>query len=277
VSAGSKCACLPEGDDFVEVDVLWVRVCLPCFHYFLMLMPLQCDPCAESKVACCRMLGAGPGFPCQKCYEWKLECERSSLHYLRVFTRQSHTASNPLPPPVLQVCHTSHAASNAVAGSSHRSHLPPLGKHQHTSRDAGYNVPGPAYELLIGREGCYSGLDSVHTALFWHSELEHSKAMINASYCQQNFHRKMLNNALTRCMVLPPNSGPHAKCVKFTGPALPCACTHFGKRCDKGKHHADLEEEEEPQDKGKGHMDPLVSEGDYESAYSGNAEDWFGL
>jgi hypothetical protein len=225
----------------------------------------------------CRMLSAGPGFPCQKCYKRKLECERSSLHYLWVFARQSRAVSNPLLPLVLQVCHTSRAASNMLAGPSHRSRSPPVGMCLHPSRDTGYNVPGPAYKLLVGRDGRYAGLDSVHATLFWHSELKCSEAMINASYRQHDFHHKMLNEALMQCMVPPPDNGPCTKCVKFTGPALPRGHMHFGKCHNKGKHCADPVEEEEPQDKGKGCTDPPVTEGDYKLVYSGDAEDWFRL
>jgi hypothetical protein len=239
-------------------------------------MPVQCDPCAESKVACRRMLGAGPGFPCQKCYERKLECERSSSRYLRVFARQSRAASNPLPPPVLRVRRTSRVASNALAGPSRRSRSPPVGVRPRHSRDAGYDVPGPAYELLVGGNGRYAGLDSARAALFWRSELERSEAMIDASYRQRDFHRKMLDEALARCMVPPPDDGPRAKRVKFSGPGSPRARTRFGKRRDQGERRTDPEEEEEPQDKGKGRAG-LAEDDDEEEEFSGEAEDWFGL
>jgi hypothetical protein len=192
------------------------------------------------------MLGAGPGFPCQKCYEQKLECKRSSSHYLWVFARQSRAASNPLPPLVPQVRRTSHTASNAVAGPSRRSHSPPVGERLCPSRDSGYDVPGPAYELLVGGDSRYAGLDSVHAALFWRSELERSEAMIDASYRQRDFHHKMLNEALMHCMVPPPDEGLCAKHVKFTSPASPRGRVCFGKCRNKGKCHANLVEEEEP-------------------------------
>jgi hypothetical protein len=270
-SVGSKCARLPEGDDLVKAEVPWVRVSLPRLLHFLVLMPVQCDPCTESKVACHQMLGAGPGFPCEKCYKGKQECKRSSSHYCQVFTRQSHAASNSLPPPVLWVCCTSHAASNMVAGLPCQSCSPPVVECPCPSRDTGNDIPSPAYELLVGRDGRYAGLDSVHAALFWHSKLKHSEAMIDASYHQRDFHCKMLNEALMRCMVPPPDDGPRAKCVKFSSPPSPRGRTHFSKRC------TDPVEEEELQDQGKGRADPPVSKGDYESVYSGNAEDWFGL
>jgi hypothetical protein len=242
------------------------------FFYTLMLMPVQCNLCAESRVACCRMLGAGPGFPCQKCYKRKLECERSSLRYLRVFARQSCVPRGSLPPPVPRPRRASHATSNAVAGSLRRSRSPPVATCRHTSKATGFDVPFPASE----REGLYTVLDPEHAALFWRSELERSEAMIDVSYRQRDFHRQQLDEALARCKISPTDDSPRSKRLKLTVPASPCGCT-LSERRDKAKHRADLVEEEEPWDNGKGRVDPLVSEGDSESAYSGDAEDWFSL
>jgi hypothetical protein len=203
------------------------------------LIPVQCDPCAESKVACCQMLGAGPGTLPEMLQE-ETGVQAVLLTYQRVFARQLHTMSNSLPPPVLHGRCAPHAASNMVAGLLHQLCSPPVGKH-------------------------------------WHCELECSEAMINLSYCQHNFHHKMLNEALMQCMVLPPNNGPCTKHIKFTSPASPHGHMHFRKCCDKGKCHTALVEEEEPQDKGKGCADLVVSKYDYKLVYSSNVEDWFRL
>jgi hypothetical protein len=218
------------------------------------------------------MLGAGPDFPCQKCYERKQECDRSSSHYLRVFARQSRVLRASLPPLVLRPRRASRVATNAVAGPSRRSCSPPADKCRPASRAAGYDAPFPANE----REGYYVGLDPERAALFWCSELECSEAMIDASYRQHDFHRRQLVEALAWCKVSPPDDGPCPKRIKLTVPASPRGRT-LSERRDKAKRHADLVEEEEPWDYGKGRADPLVSEGDSELAYSGDVEDWFGL
>jgi hypothetical protein len=225
------------------------------------------------------MPGAGPDFTCHKCYERGLECKQSSPHYHKMFTCQLRTVSNPLPPPVPRAHHTSRAASNAVAGPSHRSCSPPMGEHWHTSWDTSYNIPGPAYEILVGREGYYTWLDSVHAVLFWRSELECFEAMIDSSYRQRNFHWKMLNEPLARCMVPPPDDGaPCTKRIKFTSPTSPRGRACFSMRRNKGKHRADLVPEEPSQDKGKGRTDPVASSGKEEgSAASGESEEWFSL
>jgi hypothetical protein len=233
-----------------------------------MLILVKCDPCTEAKIACRRMLGAGPDFACQKCYDRKQECERSSSRYCRVFTHQSCAASNPLPPPVPHPRHASRAASNMVAGSSH---LPPVAKRRHTLKAAGFDVPFPAIE----REGLYTGLDPEHAALFWRSELEHSEVMIDVLYRQCDFHRQQLDEALVWCQVSPPDDSPHPKCVQLTGPALPRGRT-LSERRDKAQRRSDPVPEESSQDKGKRRADP--AEGDDEAEeFSGEAEDWFGL
>jgi hypothetical protein len=234
-------------------------------------MPAQCDPCAESKVACHWMLGTGPDFPCQKCYERKLECDRSSSRYLRVFSCQSCVLHASLLPPVLHPRHASRAATNTVAGPSHRSHLPPVGKRWSTLRAAGYDAPFPASE----REASYTGLDPEHAALFWCSELEHSEAMIDMSYRQHDFHCQQLDKALARCQVLPPSDSPRLKCIKFTGPASRCGCM-FSERCDNGKHCTNPVPKESSQDEGQGCADPAKDDSEEEGS-SGEAEDWFGL
>jgi hypothetical protein len=141
-----------------------------------------------------------------------------------------------------------------------------------TSKAAGFDVPFPASE----QEGLYAALDPERAALFWRSELERSEAMIDASYRQRDFHRQQLDEALVRCKISPTDDGPRSKRIKLTVPASPRSRT-LSERCNKAKRRADLVEEEEPRDNGKGCTDPLVSEGDSESAYSGDAEDWFGL
>jgi hypothetical protein len=234
-------------------------------------MPAQCDPCAESKIACRQMLGAGPDFPCQKCYERKQECDQSLLHYLHVFACQSHALRASLPPPVPRPRCASCVATNAVAGPLHWSCLPPVGKCRSTSRATGYDAPFPTSE----REASYAGLDPKHAALFWCSELECSEAMIDVLYRQCNFHRQQLDKALAWCQVSPPGDGPHPKCIKFTGPALPCGHM-FSEHCDNGKRCTDPVPEESSQDKGQGHADPAEDDSEEEGS-SGKAEDWFGL
>jgi hypothetical protein len=219
-------------------------------------MPAQCDPCVESKVAC---------------RERKLECNRSLSRYLCVFTCQSRALHASLLPPVLRPRCASRAATNVVAGPSRQSCLPPIGKRRSTSRAAGYDAPFPASK----REASYAGLNPKCAALFWHSKLECSEAMIDVLYRQHDFHRQQLDEALARCQVSPPGDGLRLKCVKFTGPALPCSCT-FSERCDNSKHRADPVPEELSQDEGQGCADPAEDDGEEEGS-SGEAEDWFGL
>jgi hypothetical protein len=169
-------------------------------------MPSQCDPCAESKIACRRMLGAGPDFPARSATRgsWSARGPPRTTSGCSLASRAC--CEQPLPPPVLRPRRASRAASNAVAGPSRRSCLPPVGKCRPTSRAAGYDVPFPANE----REGYYAGLDPERAALFWRSELECSEAMIDVLYRQRDFHRQQLDEALMRCKVSPPDDGPRA-------------------------------------------------------------------
>jgi hypothetical protein len=207
------------------------------------------------------MLRAGPNFACQHCYNRGQECEQSSDCYKKMYKCQLHSAANPPPPLVPCTCHVRrlpgapHAAANAVAGPSCQSHLPVEGEHWHTTWDQQFNTPSPAYDLLVGRTGYFAGLDSLHTALFWHSELKDAEALLDAAYRCHNFHCTMLIEALGWCMVLPLDDASCSKHVKFLRPTSPSKGADRKTHCDKGKRCTDSVVEEPSWDKGKGHAD----------------------
>ena len=219
------------------------------------------------------MAGAGPDSACERCHHKHQKCERVSKRYRSIFARKlaslpaagkssralrtRRTSSDPHPP---------RAANNAVAGPSRLS--PPVEEHGNEACDSNYDAPGPAYELLVGGTGSFDGLESAKAALFWRSELERTEAMIDSAFRQRKFKRKMLNEALVRCMGPPPDERSRAKRVKFTR----CGST------DKGKGLMDFRGE--GNSSRKGHADtmdvdaeePPASPSDYGSEWDPRGE-----
>jgi hypothetical protein len=150
--------------------------------------------------------------------------------------RTRHSSGDPRPP---------RAANNAVDEPSRLS--PPVEEHGNAACDSNYDAPGPAYELLVGGTGSFAGLESSKAALFWRSELEQVEAMIEAGIRKRKFYQKMLNEALARCMVPPPDERSRAKRVKFTKQ----------DSTDKGKGRADSAGEGGSRAKGKGRVDGM--------------------
>ena len=198
------------------------------------------------------MAGVGPDSTCKRCHRKHLTCERISTRYRSIFARK--LASLRAASKSSRALHTrrsssdprqSRAANNAVDGPSRLS--PPIGEHWHTAWDSKCDAPGPAYELLVGGTGYFAGLESAKAALFWRSELEDTEAMIDSAFRQRKFYWKMLNEALARCMVPPPDEHSRAKRVKFTR----------RDSTDKGSGDADIVGEGNSRAKGKGRVDGM--------------------